>query len=405
MDLLNENERRCILNHYGASIVIEWKLEDFSNNLMGAFGEHLRLIIILDVEGVETELKLFLKCMPRNNQRKAEYIKELTFFRKEYVMLNQLFKHFQDGEGLNKWRPKLLYIREDLFVFEDATQIGYKVLDHRCTMSYDELSAVVNTLAKFHAQSIIYEEKKSRELKITYRIWDEYSEYLTEPEKGHSWRDTGKRAVIDFLRIYSKHKTKIDFMKHVEDVISRLFSCALNLMKPSSEFRNVVIHRDLWTNNIFFKQLGNGQYHSLIVDFQTVLYCPPMHDLCSLIYFNTSRSFREANTDKIINLYYSILTEELKSEGIDVINIMDKKMILKSYRQSIVFGITQAALIVPIIAMNDEMRILIFEDPDNFDKVNFISRSEEFINVAKDDNNYRNRIIELFDEIIEIFYK
>ncbi|CAK1580237.1 unnamed protein product [Parnassius mnemosyne] len=405
MDLLNENEIRCISRHYGSSIVVKWKLEDISDKLMGYLGEHLRLIITLYVEGVETELKLFVKCMPRNNQWKAEYLKESTFFRKEYVMLSQLFKHFQDGEGLNKWRPKLLYIREDLFVFEDVTKIGYKMPDHLCTMSYDELSVVVNTLAKFHAQSIIYEEKKSKELNRTYRIWDEYSEYLTEPEKGQAWRDTGKRAVIDFLRVYSKYKTEIDFVKHVEDFILSLFSCALNLMKPSSEFRNVVIHRDLWTNNIFLKQLGDGQYHSLIVDFQTVLYCPPMHDLCSLIYFNTSRNFREANTDKIINLYYSFLTEELNSEGIDVINIIDKKTIMKSYQQSIVFGITQAALIVPTIAMNDDMRILIFEDPDNCAKVNVVSRSEEFINLAKDDNNYRNRVIELFDEIIERFYK
>lgn len=270
---------------------------------------------------------------------------------------------------------------------------------HRSTMDYNQLVSVINAMAKFHAQSIIYEEKKSKELNRTYRIWEEYSEYLSEPEKGQSWRDTGARAVVDFLKTYSKYRAQTDYIKYVEVVIPMLFDCAANLMKPRTECRNVVIHRDLWTNNIFLKKHDNGQIHSLIVDYQTVLYSSPMLDLSSVIYFNTTRSFRDQNTDLLIDLYYSLLTDELRLEGIDVLNIIDKKTIVKSYQQSIVFGITQAALIVPIIAMSDEMRERTFEDPETCEKMNVVSRSEEFIYLAKQDEEYRNRVIELFDEI------
>ncbi|XP_068633400.1 uncharacterized protein [Battus philenor] len=399
MDLLNLSEIQTIVNQYEFSKVVAWNIEDYSDKLVGYLGDHLRLRIRLNRDGIDKELKLFIKCMPRNNKWKAQYIEELTFFRKEYVMLSKLFKNFQDGEDTNRWRAKLLYIRQDLFVFEDVTEIGYVMPDYRLTMNYEQLSAVICTIAKFHAKSLIYEERKSKELNKTYRIWDEYSEYLTEPKKSQSWRDTGAKAVIDFLKVFSKYKSQTDYMKYVEVVIPMLYDCAANLMKPRTECRNVVIHRDLWANNIFLKKLDNEQYHSLIIDFQTVLYCSPMLDLSSVIYFNTSRSFRDLNTDKLLEVYYAILSDELKSVGIDVKNIIDKKTITKSYQQSIVFGITQAALIVPIIAMSDEARESSFENPESCEKVNTVSRSEEFIHLARNDEDYRKRVIELFDEI------
>ncbi|XP_013164464.1 PREDICTED: uncharacterized protein LOC106115582 [Papilio xuthus] len=399
MELLNQSEIESIVKHYGPSTILKWYTEDYSDKLLGYLGDHLRLVITLNSNGIEKDLKLFIKCIPRNNKWKAKYIKELMFFQKEYIMLSKLFINFKDGEGSSKWRPKLLYIRKDLFVFEDVTEFGYQMPYHRSTMDYDELVSVINAMAKFHAQSIIYEERKSKELNRKYRIWEDYSEYLNEPEKGQSWRDAGARAVVDFLKTYSKYRSQTDYIKYVEVVIPMLFDCAANLIKPRSECRNVIIHRDLWTNNIFFKKLDNGQIHALIVDYQTVLYCSPMLDLSSVIYFNTTRIFRDQNTDELIDLYYNMLTEELRLEDIDILNIIDKKSIVKSYQQSIVFGITQAALIVPIIAMSDEMRERTFENPESCEKVNVVSRSEEFIYLAKQDEGYRNRVIELLDEI------
>ncbi|XP_072948823.1 uncharacterized protein [Epargyreus clarus] len=404
MELLYQSEIESIVKKCGCTNIddMKWNISDYSNELIGYLGEHLNLTVKVISKGVIKELHLFLKCIPRFNKWKAEYLRETTFFLKEYAMLSGLFQHFQDNQGERKWRPTLLYVKEELFVFEDVSKLGYVMPDNMYTLTDEELMATVEALAKFHAQSYIYEETKTRELKTQYRIWEEYGEYLTEPIKGKPWRDTGMRAAIDYLKEYSAYKSKPGFCKDIERIITMLFDSAMDLMKPSLTYRNVVIHRDIWTNNIFLKKMDSGKLHALIVDFQTVLYCSPMLDLSSLLFFNTTEKFRHVQTDNVLNFYYKILGEELKFNGIDVCNILDKDKLRTAYNESVIFGMTQAALIVPIITMRRERRKEIYGDHERA-IVDSISRSKEFIETARDDVNYRNRVTELLDDIVEKF--
>ncbi|XP_050351287.1 WD repeat-containing protein 75-like [Nymphalis io] len=382
--------------------ILSWSIEEYSDQLVGYLGEHLSLTVRIEDKGDIREMIFFIKCIPRHDEWMANYLRETNFFNKEYVMLSSLFQMFRD-DGLKKWRPKLLHIKEELFVFEDVTQTGYTMPNNLNTLNYEELKATVTALAKFHAQSYVFEQRKSQVLKRPYRIWEDYSEYLCEPSKGQSWRDTGMRAAIDFLKVFSEYKSKPNFTELIEQILPKLFSSAEELMKPSMKIRNVVIHRDLWSNNIFLKKLENSKMHALLIDFQTVLYSLPMLDLSSLIYFNTTKLFRNNYTKRIIDHYYHELNEELKSEDIDVQSIVDNKNKVELYEESLVFGMTQAALIVPIIAMTNERRKQYFTNPESCYKINCISRSQEFIELAKENMKYQRRVIELLDEIVERF--
>lgn len=61
------------------------------------------------------------------------------------------------------------------------------------------------------------------------------------------------KAVIDFLKVFSRFKLQPDFIKLIEEIVPNLFTTAEEQMKPNPKARNVVIHRDIWSNNIFFK--------------------------------------------------------------------------------------------------------------------------------------------------------
>ncbi|XP_075978140.1 uncharacterized protein LOC142977895 [Anticarsia gemmatalis] len=402
MELLNENEISLVAKQCGFTNVLKWSIEKFEDKTIGNLGEHLNLIIIAESNGKTSEIKLFVKCMPRFNKWKTEYINELKFFKKEYTMLGKLFPEFENLNGTHKWKPKLLLVREDLFVFENVTLQGYFMPHHQDTLTFEQIEASVATLARFHAQALIFEEQKSRELGRPYRIWEDYSDYLQEPMKTIYWRNTGKKAVIDFLQVFSKYKSRPDFSEYLELVVPTLYDRAIELMKPSTEYRNVVVHRDLWTNNIFLKKEA-GLYHALFVDFQTVLYCSPMLDLSSLIYFNTSRSDRNAWTNQLIQFYYTVLSKELEYGGVNVGDIFDKDTIMEAYEKSIVFGITQASLITPIIAMSKARREEIFFNPETAKVANLVTRSKELIGHAEEDERYRTRLTELFDEMVERF--
>lgn len=273
--------------------------------------------------------------------------------------------------------------------------------NNRNVFTLEQVQACVETIAIFHAQSYIYEEKKSEELRRPYRLWEDYSEYLQEPVKGKNWRNAGRDAAIEFLKVYSKNRNDANFIANVDVAIIKLFERASSLMKPHPIYRNVVLHRDLWTNNILFKKYDNGKYHALIVDFQTILYSSPMMDLSSFIYFNTTRLFRDNYLQEIINLYYDTLFKELSISNVDTNKIIDRDSLGKAYEESIDFGISQAAIILPITVMATKMREKYFGDPETSLRINEVSRSSEIIEVAKVDEKYLNRVTDLFDEIVE----
>lgn len=269
------------------------------------------------------------------------------------------------------------------------------------TMSFEELKASVETLARFHAQSYIYEERKSKELGRPYRIVEDYSEYLQERTFQTDWRDTGRNAAMDYLKTYSKYKSEPNFNRYIDSIVPGLFTKGLELMQPSKEYRNAVVHRDLWSNNILIKKERISPPHVLFVDFQTVIYTSPLLDLSSLIYFNTTRGDRDIWTDDFIEVYYTVLSEELEASGIDVNSIFEKAALRDAYEKSRLFAITQAALITPVIAMTKEKCEAIFFDPESVRRLNVESRSQELIDVAKEDENYKARVTELLDEIVE----
>lgn len=99
MELLNQEEISCIVKECGFEKVCKWQIENYADKLIGYLGDHLRLKMEVESEGIKTNLNLFVKCMPRFDKWKSDYLKESNFFKKEFVMLNQLFKEFSDDDG------------------------------------------------------------------------------------------------------------------------------------------------------------------------------------------------------------------------------------------------------------------------------------------------------------------
>ncbi|CAK1551053.1 unnamed protein product [Leptosia nina] len=399
MPLLSQDELKELAAKCGLDRdTVQHDLRKYSSELVGYLGEHLRLHLKVTKRGEEKQVVLFVKCMPRFDVYKAQYLRDNGFFRKEFVLLSSLFSQFPEREGLKKWRPTLLHSREEVLVFEDITQAGYATSDCRKPFTHDETVAAVEAVAKFHAESVIYENKRSKQLERSYKIWEDFSEFLIEPATSQSWRDTGRNGVIDLVKIYSTYKDLKNFSTTAEEIITLLFEEATASMTPSSKYPNVVVHRDVWSNNVLFKTMPGGNKHALIVDYQTALYTNPALDLAALLFINTTKKFRNDFTRKMLDIYYYCLSNVLEGEGIDVSKFMGREELGAAYENSTVFGITQAALILPIANMPDEIKDKYCKSGDkNFDSV---SRSHCFIESLVD-QQYRDSILELFDDIVE----
>ncbi|XP_026327651.1 uncharacterized protein LOC113235945 [Hyposmocoma kahamanoa] len=404
MEMLNREEICIIVDSSTNNSnykILNWSLVNYADHLIGYLGDHLKLTVEIEENNAKQELQYFVKCTPLYDSWKIEYMKKVPFFEKEFRMLSSLFTQFNQAGGYKRWCPRPLYIKENLFVFEDLAVLGYKMPNQEF-LTYNETIAVAEAIAKFHAQSYIYEEKKSKQLGRPYRIWEDYSEYLQEPTLGSDWRDTGRNAVIDYLKVFSKYKDLPNFERHVETIITKLYEDVWTLMKPSIKYRNVVLHRDIWKNNILLKTLANGTVHAMIVDYQTVLYCSGMLDLSSFIYFNTNKNFRHNYLRNVQDHYYDILSRELNNVGIDISTVYsDKSVMLDSYEESLLFGLTQSGIIVPISAMGQNKTEELFCNPETSATINTVSRSQEFIQIARENSNYENRVTDILDEMLE----
>lgn len=108
MEVLKEEEIKLVIQQYGLSKVLAWSIENYADELIGYLGDHLRLKIKAEAEGFQKDIKLFVKCMPRFDKWLLDYLKESSFFKKEYVMLSDLFKQFGGDEGKTKLQKFLL---------------------------------------------------------------------------------------------------------------------------------------------------------------------------------------------------------------------------------------------------------------------------------------------------------
>lgn len=100
MELLSQDEINFIVKQCGFAKVLSCKMEDFADKIIGYLGDHMKLIMEVETNGISSTLNLFVKCMPRFDKWKAEYLKELGFFNKEFVMLSTLFNEFENGTGM-----------------------------------------------------------------------------------------------------------------------------------------------------------------------------------------------------------------------------------------------------------------------------------------------------------------
>lgn len=73
---------------------------------------------------------------------------------------------------------------------------------------------------------------------------------------------------------------------------------------------NVILHGDLWSNNIMFKYIENGEVMNVVlVDFQICYYGPPVLDVTYCLYTSSHNDVNESDWDMLVQYYY----EELRS--------------------------------------------------------------------------------------------
>lgn len=293
---------------------------------------------------------------------------------------------------------------EIALVFQDVEAIGYKLRDKFQTFDESHTLEALKTLARFHASSIIFEEKNTKEFGERYSLNDYFETQLGKAgyESTDPWYLQCMYGALEGLKKFSKY-TKEE-MKSIEDYWKKVWLEALSLSDPSPVHKNVICHRDLWNNNIMFHYTNGQPDDCILVDFQATRYQPPAGDVMLLLYSNLDPKFREENLDFFLNFYIEELHHILERNDVTP-DMITKENFFESAKEQRKWGIVIWACLLPLAWISDEDTSKYFSDTARFDYTVTKNKASFIIEMMESSQDYKEKLIDVFDEIVERYCK
>ncbi|KAM3965320.1 uncharacterized protein ACR2FA_000710 [Aphomia sociella] len=395
---------------YSSDATLEsYDIHNASTHMMGYLSDYWRLKIHIATKNKENRtetLNFFIKAVSKSNASKAKLVRELKLFEKELGFYEVIKKNITTP-NIKPWSAKLISPLNEAMVFEDLTALQYKTRNKLTRFDKEHTLQALKTLARFHASSIIFEENKKQILKGPYTINDEYSHLLNEGgyHKSDIWFLQCMNGALEAILSYSKYSKNDKIVNIIKTHWCDVWFSALELSNMSPKYRNVVCHRDLWNNNILFhyKKVGDDLEPDdcVFVDFQAVRYQPPAGDVMLLLCCNLDPKFREENLNTFLDYYYKELKLNLSDHDIQVEDIMKRTDFFNLAEHQRKWGLVVYGCLLPQFWLDDELTTKIFCDTTQFHNVLSNNKGGFIKDMMEVNRNYRDTVIEIFDEIIE----
>ncbi|KOB72621.1 putative Juvenile hormone-inducible protein [Operophtera brumata] len=398
--LSSENVEFIVSKHGVANgySVEDYYIQNASDKMLGFLCDYWKLKVQLTPN--KRVLHYFLKLVSVSNDAKAKMVKELQLFENELYFYTEIKERIHVSD-LKPWSAPFITGLKSAMVFEDMNALQYKLRDKFKRFDEAHTFEALKTLTRFHASSIIYEEKRSKELGRSYSLNEDFEEYLNKGgyENKDTWFSQCRNGCLKAIKNFSNYsKTEISV---IESLWFDVWSAAVAQTDPSPEYRNVICHRDLWNNNLMFHyQDENKPDDCVLVDFQAVRYHPPSGDVMFLLYCNLDPKYREENMKKFLNFYIEELHRILVDNGIDP-NVITKEKFFESAELQRQWGLITCACLIPQFWIDDEVITNIFTDTVQFDN-NLRKDKASFITKMMESNpDYKEKVMEIFEEIVD----
>lgn len=388
--------------------IVDYSLTSMDENC-GFLGEHCRLKITINTDGNSENalVKCFAKFMP-NTATQYDFVEGSGAFKKEAFIYEVLFpKIRQYGiDYLESCVPECYYVKPMyVLVFDDVSTHGFKPLSKYERLDYDHVMVTLKSMAKLHASSLILEEKLSKELGKPYRLLDQYVDYfyetffLNKPKhkggEGVFAAMKGLQTEVDLFYVENSTISNQDFKNWIEQVCMDKFE----LVKPSTKFRNVLCHGDLWCTN-FLMQYNDGRpANCVFVDFQTVRYCPSSHDFMTFLYLTTTRAFRQQHLENLQRIYYSELQELLARHDLHLPALISYEEFRESCQEQRRFATVLTATYAQLTQVKNEFIVNFVQDDVKWNEALYVDRSIMIRENCKNDPAYRHVLQETMKDL------
>lgn len=281
---------------------------------------------------------------------------------------------------------------------------GYAPRHFLDTLDSEHVFLATTAIARFHASVANYETKKSIELNGPYSILQEVGNLLAESTFCDSpWLRACAKLSKSLLQSFSSKPYRN--LPDLESKLAQLYIEACDSLREYEDTVNVIIHKDLWVNNIMFKYKNDSPVNAVLVDYQCLRYGPPAFDLMMFLYVTTDKAFREERESEVFDRYYSTFIKYLNEDARQRVAGLgyDKENFLKWCEKARMFAMVGAIGIYPFILMDPKTAQNTFDDPNTYEKYLYEDRSEPVLAHATRCEIYKRRNLEVTEEFVQTY--
>lgn len=193
-------------------------------------------------------------------------------------------------------------------VFEDLSASGYATTNRHDGLGVDHYRLMLNKLAKWHAATAVLIREDSN---ITTLFRKEMGD-VSDPAAMQIVSRNLALSLVDAAHEMPAHREIGD---KIEMLLPTLFERITKAMKRNLDPPgfNVITHGDLWSNNMMFTSSNDRPVDVKFVDFQMGCHTSHVVDLQYALYSSSHRDITAADWSELIEYYYEVLAETLRS--------------------------------------------------------------------------------------------
>ncbi|XP_055856528.1 uncharacterized protein LOC129919609 [Episyrphus balteatus] len=264
-------------------------------------------------DGSTKDIAFMIKTIPEGEQGVA-VVQMMGLFPKETLMYGKYLREFEEtyrsvGKEVT-FGPKFYKLKNDpgaeYVLLEDISPKGFKNVKRQDGLDTDHTKSVLKILAELHAVSAVrFEQKGNYENSLMVSTFREDSRESLE---------TMLKPLMKILvNCFSKHETGIKYLPKLKPFFDKMAERYIEDSKLNLEDFNVIIHGDLWTNNIMFRHNEEGKREeTILIDYQMSRYSSPVLDLFYFLLSSPSLDIKVSCFDEFIQYYHENLVENLK---------------------------------------------------------------------------------------------